>query len=90
MPAKSPHIVRTRQVEDLLRLLELTPATADDILNASVSFGTQQEPGRFADSRRVREKLKSLVAAGLVVFYEYALGGRQATKIGRASCRERV
>jgi predicted ArsR family transcriptional regulator len=33
--------------------------------------------GQFADLRRVREKLESLVAAGLVVFHEYALGGRR-------------
>ncbi len=76
MPAKSRTIVRTQQVEDLLRLLELTAATAADILKASVSFGTAEEPGQFADLRRVREKLESLVAAGLVVFYEYAVGGR--------------
>ena len=75
MPTKSSQIVRTRQVEDLLRLLELTPATAADIQIASVSFGTSQQPGQFADLRRVREKLESLVDAGLVVFYEYALGG---------------
>ncbi len=77
MPTKSRTIVRTRQVEDLLRLLELTPAVAADILTASVSFGTAEEPGCFADLRRVREKLESLVAAGLVVFHEYALGDRR-------------
>lgn len=77
MPAKTRSIVRTPQVEDLLRLLELTPATAAEILAASVSFGTVEEPGEFSDVRRVREKLESLVAAGLVVFYEYALGGRR-------------
>ena len=80
MPTKSRTIVRTHQVEALLRLLELTPATAVDIHKASVSFGTSEEPGQFADPRRVREKLESLVAAGLVVFYEYALGGRHTMK----------
>ena len=77
MPTKSRTIVRNQKTEDLLRLLELTPATADDILTASVSFGTPQEPGQFADQRRVREKLESLVAVGLVAFHEYALGGRR-------------
>ncbi len=80
MPTKSRTIVRTRQVEALLRLLELTPATAADIHKASVSFGASGEPGQFADQRRVREKLESLVAVGLVVFYEYALGGRHTMK----------
>jgi len=80
MPTRFRTIVRTRQVEDVLRLLELTPATAADILIASVSFGTAEEPGSFADQRRVREKLASLVAAGLVVFYEYALGGRRTMR----------
>ncbi len=77
MPAKTRSIVRTPQVEDVLRLLGLTPATAADILAASVSFGTAEVPGRFADLRRAREKLESLVAAGLVVFHEYALGHRR-------------
>ena len=77
MPTKSRTIVRTHQVEDVLRLLELTPATAVDIQIASVSFGTAEQPGRFADLRRVREKLESLVAAGLVAFHEYALGERR-------------
>ncbi len=80
MPTKSRTIVRTQQVEDLLRLLELTPATAADVLAASSSFGTAEEAGQFADQRRVREKLESLVDAGLVVFYEYALGGRRTMK----------
>ncbi len=80
MPAKTRSIVRTPQVEDVLRLLELTPASGADILTASVSFGTAEEPGPFADQRRAREKLESLVAAGLVVFYEYALGGRRTMK----------
>ncbi len=74
---KARQIVRTRQVEDLLRLLELTPATAADLLAASDSFGTPEEPGRFADLRRVREKLAALVAADLVTFEEYALGRRR-------------
>lgn len=82
---KVRQIVRTRQVEDLLRLLELTPATAAEILTASVSFGTPEEPGRFADLRRAREKLEALVAAGLVTVYEYALGERRTVNFYQLS-----
>lgn len=78
MPSKKlRNVIRTAQVVDLLRFLELTPAAAGEILTASVSFGDSEEPGAFADLRTVRWKLATLAEAGLVSIREYAVGGRR-------------
>lgn len=55
----------------LLRLLDLTPATAVQIRKASVTFG--DEP--FRDERRVRERLQALGDAGLVRSFPAAIPG---------------
>lgn len=55
----------------LLRLLDLTPATAPQIRKASITF--DDEP--FRDDRRVRERLQSLSAAGFVKSFPAAIPG---------------
>lgn len=55
----------------ILRLLDLTPATAVQIRKASVTFG--DEP--FKDERRVRERMQSLGDAGLVRSFPAAISG---------------
>ena len=55
----------------MLRLLDLTPATAVQIRKASVTFG--DDP--FKDERRVRERLQSLGDAGLVRSFPAAISG---------------
>lgn len=55
----------------LLRLLDLTPATAAQIRKASVTF--DDEP--FRDDRRVRERLQALGAAGYVRSWPAAIFG---------------
>lgn len=55
----------------LLRLLSWTPATATLLLRASTSF--EGEP--FTDERRLRERLQSLSAAGLVRSWSTAHAG---------------
>jgi hypothetical protein len=57
--------------EDLLRLLDRTPLTTALILRASETFGG--EP--FRDERRVRERLQTLAAAGLVRAWPLSLSG---------------
>jgi len=55
----------------LLRLLEMTPATAAQVRKASVTF-----PGEaFRDERRVRERLQVLGQVGLVVGLPAAVVG---------------
>ena len=55
----------------LLRLLDLTPATAMQIRKASVTFG--DDP--FHDERRVRERMQALADAGLVRSFPAAIPG---------------
>ncbi len=55
----------------LLRLLDLTPATAVQIRKASITFGDQP----FRDERRVRERMQSLGDAGLVRSFPAAIFG---------------
>ena len=55
----------------LLALLEMTPATAVQIRNASVTFGN--EP--FRDERRVRERMQTLGDAGLVKSWPAEIAG---------------
>lgn len=55
----------------LLRLLDLTPATAMQIRKASVTFG--DEP--FRDERRVRERLQTLAEVGLVRAFPAGMPG---------------
>ena len=55
----------------MLRLLDLTPATAVQIRKASVTFG--DDP--FRDERRVRERMQSLGDAGLVRSFPAAIPG---------------
>ncbi len=55
----------------MLRLLDLTPATAVQIRKTSVTFG--DEP--FRDERRVRERMQSLAEAGLVRSFPAAIPG---------------
>jgi len=55
----------------LLRLLEKTPATAAQILRASVSF----DGDAFRDERRVRERLQTLARGKLIHAYPLAVAG---------------
>ena len=55
----------------MLRLLEMTPATASQIRKASITFG--DEP--FRDDRRVRERLQALTDAGFVHSWPSAVSG---------------
>ena len=58
----SNRIILTSRDLALLRLLSWTPATTALLLQASPAF----EGGAFADDRRLRERLTSLAAEGLV------------------------
>ena len=53
----------------LLRLLDLTPATATHIRKASVTF----DGDNFRDERRVRERLQALGEAGLIRSWSIAI-----------------
>jgi hypothetical protein len=55
----------------LLQLLDRTPATASQILRASVGF----DGGPFRDERRARERLQSLARGKLVHSYSLAVTG---------------
>lgn len=55
----------------MLRLLDLTPATAMQIRKASVTFG--DDP--FRDERRVRERLQTLAEVGLVRAFPAGMPG---------------
>ena len=55
----------------ILRLLDLTPATAVQLRKASITFG--DEP--FKDERRVRERLQTLGDTGLVRSFPAAIPG---------------
>lgn len=55
----------------ILRLLEMTPATAHHVLKFSVSL-----PGEpFREERRVRERLQALAGAGFVQSFPLAISG---------------
>src|SRR4051812_37250946 len=55
----------------VLCFLEMTPGSAAQVRKASVTF--RGEP--FRDERRVRERLQTLAAAGLIRSFPAAIGG---------------
>jgi len=64
-------VVLSERDLSLLRLLEMTPATAAQIRKTSITF-----PGEpFRDERRVRERLQALAAAELVRAWPAAISG---------------
>ena len=67
----SQAVILSKRDLALLRLLDLTPATALQIRKASVTFG--EEP--FRDERRVRERLQTLGDVGLVRSFPAAISG---------------
>ncbi len=71
LPPMSQGVALSPRDLAMLRLLDLTPATAVQIRKASVTFG--DEP--FKDERRVRERLQSLGDAGLVRSFPAAISG---------------
>ncbi len=71
LPPMSQGVALSPRDLALLRLLDLTPATAVQIRKASVTFG--DEP--FKDERRVRERMQSLGDASLVRSFSAAISG---------------
>ncbi len=71
LPLMPQDVVLSHRDFALLRLLDLTPATAVQIRKASVTFG--DDP--FRDERRVRERMQSLGDAGLVRSFPAAIPG---------------
>lgn len=67
----SQGIILSQRDVSILRLLDLTPATAAHVRKASVTF--EGEP--FRDERRVRERLQVLGDAGLVKSWPAAVPG---------------
>ena len=67
----SQGIILSQRDVSILRLLDLTPATAAHVRKASVTF--DGEP--FRDERRVRERLQALGDAGLVKSWPAAMPG---------------
>lgn len=67
----SQGIILSQRDLALLRLLDVTPATAAHIRKASVTF----DGGHFRDERRVRERLQTLGDAGLVKSWPAAVPG---------------
>ena len=67
----SQGVILSKRDLALLALLEMTPATAVQIRQASITFG--EEP--FRDERRVRERLQSLGDAGIVKSWPAAVSG---------------
>ena len=67
----SQGVILSKRDLALLALLEMTPATAVQIRNASITFG--DEP--FRDERRVRERMQALSDAGLVKGWPAAIAG---------------
>jgi hypothetical protein len=70
-PDMAQGIILSQRDLALLRLLDVTPATAAHIRKASVTFGGQP----FRDERRVRERLQALGDAGLVKSWPAAVPG---------------
>jgi hypothetical protein len=64
-------VVISKRDAEVLSLLEMTPATAAHLQQASVTFAG--EP--FRDERRVRERMQSLSAAGFVHGFPAAVAG---------------
>jgi hypothetical protein len=64
-------ILLSNRDRELLKLLEMTPATAAQIRKASVTFG--DEP--FRDERRARERLHTLAGAGIVQSWQAGVAG---------------
>ncbi len=71
LPLMTQDVVLSPRDLALLRLLDLTPATAVQIRKASVTFGGDP----FRDERRVRERMQSLGDAGLVHSFPAAIPG---------------
>ena len=71
LPLMPQSVVLSPRDLALLRLLDLTPATAVQIRNASITFG--DDP--FRDERRVRERMQSLADAGLARSVPAAIPG---------------
>lgn len=71
LPLMPQDVVLSPRDLALLRLLDLTPATAVQIRKASVTFG--DEP--FRDERRVRDRMQALADAGLVRSFPAAIPG---------------
>ena len=71
LPPMSQAVALSPRDLAMLRLLDLTPATAVQIRKASITFG--DEP--YKDERRVRERLQSLGDAGLVRSFPAAISG---------------
>jgi len=67
----SQAIVLSKRDLDVLGLLEMTPATAAHIRQASVTFSEQS----FGDERRVRERMQALSKAGFVQSFPAAVAG---------------
>jgi hypothetical protein len=64
-------VVISKRDAEVLSLLEMTPATAAHLQQASVTF--VGEP--FRDERRVRERMQALGEAGLVQDFPAAVAG---------------
>jgi hypothetical protein len=64
-------IILSNRDRELLKLLEMTPATAAQIRKASVTFG--DEP--FRDERRARERLQTLTGSGIVQSWQAGVAG---------------
>jgi len=70
-PAMTQGVILSQRDLALLRLLDVTPATAAQIRKASVTF----DADHFRDERRVRERLQALGEAGLVKSWPAAVPG---------------
>jgi len=67
----SPAVILSKRDMEILRLLEMTPATAAHVHKASRTFSGEL----FRDERRVRERMQSLTQAGFTQSFPAAVAG---------------